>query len=304
MIDRITPRLIELVYNAALHSFWRKQALRKFLRESKISERFLSTWSAEESKREFLDRLFGVLQKKEGSKAIILLMANALYEQRSFPDLENWEDSEEKIRRATKAINELRKYLRDQEEDIKTRQAKEEAQKKFKEHLTEVRRSKTDLKTLNDRLTELSKRAGTQQAGYDFQDWFFDLLDFSEIINRRPYIHDGRQIDGSLTLLGTTYLIELKFTNEQVGATDIDSLYKKVSDKADNTMGIMVSMAGFSSVAIREASGPKTPLLLFDFRHLFYVLSGILPLSEVIDRVRRHASQTGEAYLSPNDFSG
>lgn len=43
----------------------------------------------------------------------------------------------------------------------------------------------------------------------------------------------GRQIDGSLTLDGTTYLVELKFTASQANATDIDSLRSKVDDKAD-----------------------------------------------------------------------
>ena len=66
---------------------------------------------------------------------------------------------------------------------------------------------------------------------------------FSEIPNRKPYVHGGRQIDGSLTLSGTTYLVELKFTAEQAGVGNIDTFFKKVSSKADNTMGIMVSIS-------------------------------------------------------------
>ena len=72
---------------------------------------------------------------------------------------------------------------------------------------------------------------------------FYDLLDFSEIPNRKPYVHNGRQIDGSLTVSGTTYLVELKLTTEQAGATDIDTFHK-VTTKADNTMGAMVSISG------------------------------------------------------------
>lgn len=147
-------------------------------------------------------------------------------------------------------------------------------------------------------------RLGDQKAGYDFQDWFYDLLDFSEITNRKPYVHNGRQIDGSITLSGTTYLIELKFTAEQAGVTDIDSFFKKVTSKADNTMGIMVSISGYSSVAKQEASGERTPILLLDHNHLYLVLGGIMGFADVVDRVRRHASQTGEAYLPASDFSG
>lgn len=63
----------------------------------------------------------------------------------------------------------------------------------------------------------------------------------------------GRQIDGSLTLDGTTYLVELKFTASQADATDIDSLRSKVDDKADNTMGVMVSISGYTSTAVIQA---------------------------------------------------
>jgi hypothetical protein len=107
-----------------------------------------------------------------------------------------------------------------------------------------------------------------------------------------------------LTASGTTYLVELKFTAEQASATDIDTFHKKVTTKADNTMGIMISISGYSSIARQEASGERTPLLLLDHGHIYLVLGGIMGFGDVVDRVRRHASQTGEAFLSASDFGG
>lgn len=69
-------------------------------------------------------------------------------------------------------------------------------------------------------------------------------------------------------------------------------------------MGIMVSISGFTEIAKKEASGAKTPLLLLDHSHLYLVLGGIMGMADVIDRIRRHASQTGEAYLAANKFTG
>lgn len=73
---------------------------------------------------------------------------------------------------------------------------------------------------------------------------------------------------------------------------------------ADNTMGIMVSIAGYSSTAIADASGSKTPLIILDASHLYLFLAGAMGFGEIISRVRRHASQTGEAYLSTSKFNG
>lgn len=231
-------------------------------------------------------------------------MAKYLADQKSFPDLEHWEDSGEKIREAHKTVTYLNNYLKKQDKEEHSIKDRERTRNIVQEHQRKIKRSEADLQKLNDRLDILSTNLGTQKAGYDFQDWFFDLLDFSEIINRRPYTHGGRQIDGSLTVSGTTYLVELKFTANQAGATDIDSFLKKVNDKADNTMGIMVSISGYSSVGAKEASGPKTPILLLDHSHLYLTLRGVMGFAGVVERVRRHASQTGEAYLNCEKFGG
>ena len=129
-------------------------------------------------------------------------------------------------------------------------------------------------------------------------------MDYFEVDNRRPYVVDGRQIDGSITIDGTTYLVELKFTAGQAEAPNIDSLLKKVNDKADNTMGIMVSMSGYSSVAIQEASFSRSPLLLLDHSHLYMILGGIMSFPDTMRRIRRHSSQEGKAFLPVNEFGG
>src|SRR5690606_26290873 len=117
-------------------------------------------------------------------------------------------------------------------------------------------------------LNELTPKLGTSQGGYGFEGWFYHLADFFEMQCKRPYHSGGRQIDGSLTVEGTTYLIELKFGASQSDVNDVDCLLTKVNDKADNTMGILVSMSGFSPRAIQQASGRKTPLLLMDHSHI------------------------------------
>jgi Restriction endonuclease len=304
MKTRLTPHYIDLVYDACLKSFWRKRALSKFLRQCSILDSFISSWGPGETKRDFLDRLFVHLPKTDRGRSGLLRIATYLIDQQSFPDLLNWEDSAQKIKDAQEAVSRLRVYHSRQQEELQSEEEKAQAREEFRKRQEKVTRSQQSLQKLNERLNELGRHIGEQQAGYDFQDWFYDLLDFSEIAIRRPYVHNGRQIDGSLTLSGTTYLVELKFTAEQASAPDIDTFFKKVTTKADNTMGIMVSISGYSAVARQEASGERTPILLFDHSHLYLVLGGIMGFGDVIDRIRRHASQTGEAYLSAADFSG
>jgi hypothetical protein len=304
MKTRLTPYYIELVYDACIKSFWRKNALTKFLRYCALPESFTSTVGPEETKREFLDRLFLELPKSDLGRQSLVKIASSLMDQTTFPDLHNWEDSAEKIKAAHEAVSRLKLYHNMQEEEIQSEEERQNARREFQKRQTAVSRSQMSLQKIAHRLDELGKRLGDQQAGYEFQTWFYDLLDFSEIQNRRPYVHEHRQIDGSLTLSGTTYLAELKFTTTPADPVAIGDFFKKVIGKADNTMGVFVSISGFTEVAKKEASSAKTPLLLIDHSHLYLVLSGVMGMTEVINRVRRHASQTGEAYLAARDFAG
>lgn len=304
MAGKVTPRLVELTYQAALKSFWRRPALKKFLLASHVKEGFFSSWTTDESKRDLLDRLFPKLQASDRGKAVIFQMAVNLSEQTSFPDLRNWEDSDQKIQDAHKAVQELKAYLKQQNEEITSERERQEAQERARSERQKIQRSLTDKGKLQEELDAMHSKVGTQEGGYEFEAWFYKMLDYCEITNRQPYKSGGRQIDGSLTHDGTTYLVELKFTKDQSGAPDIDSLKAKVDKMADNTMGIMVSISGFSSTAISDASGSKTTLLLLDASHLYLFLSGAMTFAEIVSRVRRHASQTGEAYLPVNKFHG
>ena len=300
----LPPHFIDLVQDALLKSFWTKKALRNFLRRSHVSDNFLSQLPEDEKKRDWLDRLFPKLEVNERGQTLIQQMARSLADQTSFPDLTNWEDSSEKIRAAKEAVNALKNYLARKDSDKDEQREAANRRRVSEEQRQQAIRSKTDLATLKSRLDSLCQHLGTQQGGYSFQDWFYDLMDFFDVDNRRPYVVDGRQIDGSIIIDGTTYLVELKFTASQADAPDIDSLVKKVNDKADNTMGEMVSMSSFSSVALNEASFSKSPLLLLDHSHLYMVLGEIISFPDAVRRIRRHSSQEGKAFLATTEFGG
>lgn len=304
MAKQLAASFLNLVHEATLKSYWRRKALWRFLRQAGVAESFLATWDEGESKRDFLDRLFAKLPDQSRGQELLLSLARDLAQQDAFPDLQGWEDSERKLEDARAAVRALRSALTKIDDQVNDERERGRAQERFRKHQEEVRRSKQTLESLAGRLDQLGSRLGSQGAGYGFQDWFYDLLDFFEVTNRRPYVVNGRQIDGSITVSGTTYLVELTFTREQTGAPDVDTILKKIHDKADNTMGIMVSISGYSETAISEASGPRTPVLLMDHRHLYLALRGTFTFGEIVDRVRRHASQTGEAFLPPDRFGG
>lgn len=303
MPEKLPPHFIELVQDALLKSYWRRKAFRNVLRRNGVAESFLATWHEDESKRQLLDRLIPRLEAAEKGPAVLKQLAVQLADQTAFPDLTGWPDEKEKVAAAQAAVAALKKYVERERSNAEIERARQAIREEAARQRAARLASQQDLARLQDRVTHLHAVAGTSEGGYEFEKWFFDLVSFFDIEHRRPYMSGGRQIDGSVTIDGTTYLVELKFTNTQTGATDIDSFMAKVNSKADNTMGLLVSMSGYSQVAIAEASKPRTPLLLLDASHVFLVLQGVWELDELVSRLRQHASQTSEAYLSANALS-
>lgn len=302
--QRLPAHYLELLTDALLKAYWYKNSFRNAMRRAEVPENLLSTWATDESKRDFWERLLPNLETNDAGIRALIRLADAVGEQKTFPDLARIEDSEFRIESARKAIDDLNAYRVRQRETVQEERQKREGREVGKKARDEAIAQRHSLDTLSARLDGLAAQLGCQEAGYAFEKWFYDLMDYFEVDNRRPYKNEGRQIDGSVTVEGTTYLIELKFTTNQSGAPDIDSFKNKVITKADNTMGIMVSISGYSSVAINEGSRDKTPLLLLDYNHLYMLFTGALRFGEMVARVRRHSSQTGEAYLAAKDFGG
>jgi hypothetical protein len=302
MTDRLPPHFVQLVWEAVHKSFWRRQSLHDFLRRCGIAQSFLATWTLDETKRDFLNRLFPRLETSESGVRTIKRIADALSEQRAFPDLEGWEETARMKEEAHRAVSALRLYLSKKAEEAIDARSRTETRRRAAEIREQQLRQQQDLTKLSDRLNTLAVQLGTTEGGYAFQDWFYDLLEYFEIPHRRPYTTDGREIDGSVTIGDTTYLVELKFTKEPLGAPDVNIFRRKVESKADNTMGVIVSMSGYTGPAEQAASGEKSPILLFSYQHLYAVLGGVLKMGELIARVRRHASQTGRAYFKLDEL--
>lgn len=293
--------LSELVFDAILKINNRKTTFIRFLRSKHIKDSILSQFDPGETKRSFLERLYPKLQNYENGQKAIINMALEISNMDEFPDLYGFEDSQIKISKAKESVAILKKYMDD---EIKKIQKKEERDKFIEEQRQIIEKNKLNRKTLSSleaNLSEIAKNIGTQNAGYEFEKWFYELLDFFEVQCRRPYrTKDSRQIDGAVSINGTDYIIELKFTKKPIGSTDIDPIFVKLQTKADNTMALCVSMSGFDKNAKLSATIGRTMLLLLDFNHINILLRGVLTFQEIIERIKRHAAQTGESYLDPS----
>lgn len=303
MTKKLSSTFIELTQDAVLKALWFKPSLRLFLQQHGIKDSALSNWHADQSKRDFIQWLWPKLIKTDEGHNAILKMARSLAEMEHFPDLERKEDTKIRITEAKESVARLRAQVLKINETLRESKEAEQRRKAAQLEIAKKIVSQQSAEKLEKQLHDLVSQLGTQDGGYAFEKWFYDLSIFYELEARPSYMASGRQIDGAITIDSTTFLLETKFTRNPVGSPEVDVFMAKIESKSDNTMGILVSISGFNENAIKSASKPRTPMLLLDHNHIFnLVLRGVMSLPELVSRVKRHASQTGAAYLSHDEF--
>lgn len=112
---------------------------------------------------------------------------------------------------------------------------------------------------------------------------------------------EGEQIDGAFTFDNVDYLFEGKWQKDPVERTDIQIFTGKLSSKLENTLGLLLSINGFTESALNTKMG-RQYMFLMDGNDLLAILEERIDLQDLLRRKRRHTSQTGNMFLSIHDI--
>jgi hypothetical protein len=159
------------------------------------------------------------------------------------------------------------------------------------------------LAALKDRFLELERMDNRQKAGRLFEPFLNDVFRLFDMEPRLSYSLEYEQIDGSLTFDTDDYIVEAKWWQEAIQPHHLYSFNEKVRRKGKNSLGIFISVNGFTSGA-REAYRESTPFLTMEGLDFFYILDGRLTLDELLRRKKRHANETGSCYFPATMFPG
>ncbi|HEX3000261.1 MAG TPA: restriction endonuclease, partial [Armatimonadota bacterium] len=142
-----------------------------------------------------------------------------------------------------------------------------------------------------------------QQRGFRLEKIMRELFLLFDLDPRASFKIDGEQIDGAFTFDSTDFLFEAKWHNNQIGISDLDAFKGKVKRKLENTLGLFLSMSGFSEGAVRQfASTERRVIILMDGLDLMAVLEGRIELPRLLLYKRRQAAETGNIYYKVNDI--
>lgn len=301
MNQKISPSAINALKKALTYIYWYKNRLKSFLEHTLDNRELLVVydWSDEDTyKRHIVSDLVDRLKKKEEQYQDELL--NLIRETINFTDfshLETLEDGEQKVQKAQKAVEALRKEAGNHYKLMEKKKKRKERRKKAKKRREQTNLFKQRLDELNDRYMDLLMEDDHQKRGHNFEQLLRDLFELFDLDPKNRFQIDGEQIDGAFTMNNTDYLVEAKWQQQKVSAKQLDSLNGKLERKLENTLGLFISIEGFSEGAVTSQKNSRSLMLLMSGRGLTAVLEDRIDLRELIRRKRRHAAQKGDIFL-------
>jgi hypothetical protein len=105
-------------------------------------------------------------------------------------------------------------------------------------------------------------------------------------------------VDGAFALEGTEYLFEAKWQKELVNKADLAAFSDKVRTKLENTLGVFLSINGFSADGVTAHQAGGAAIILMDGGDLMAVFEERIDFVSLLLRKKRYAAQTGNIYHS------
>lgn len=299
MAKQISPAGIMALKEALCSVYWYKSELRGFLQLCLSNPSILNKFNWENYKRQIASDIIDYLVVNQSSHlGDLTKICYEICKINDFSHLKSLDDGPQKVEKARSSVNQLKQLVEPHQEikkehdEIKRRQ--EQAAIKLKANVA-VRQK---LEQIKNRYMSLVGTDNAQVRGFELEKIMYELFELFDLDPKASFKNLGEQLDGAFSLDGTEYLFEAKWQKSLVNKADLAVFSDKVKTKLENTLGIFLSINGFSQdgVAAHQAGGSS--ILLMDGGDLMAVFEERIDFTSLLLRKKRYAAQTGNIYFS------
>ena len=112
-------------------------------------------------------------------------------------------------------------------------------------------------------------------------------------------IRASGEIDVGFELEGQRFVVEAKWEQKRTDTGPIAKLQKRLRQRLGGTIGLFISMSGYTEDALNDLKeGEQLAVLCLSREHFEAMLSGFVPPNELLSELVTRASLRGEAYVS------
>ena len=300
---KLSAAAINALKSALTNIYWYRNDLRSFLTNCLSDPTILSRINWNDYKHVIVGHLIDFLTRQEGRYQTELIhLMEEVVNVTDFSHLEHVEDGKAKAKRAEASVKALREQVKGHQEILsKARELKKarEADAMRRAALDGTRKA---LEDLNKEYFALIGSAEPQKRGYRLENIMYGLFRLFDLDPKASFKLAGEQVDGAFTFDSTDYLLEAKWQDKLITASEIDSLSGKLARRLDNTLGLYVSINGYSEDAVAVHSSGRRLIILMDGADLMAVLEGRIDFVRLLLSKRRAAAQTGNIFLGVKEI--
>lgn len=300
---RVSAAGVTALKAALTEIYWYKPDLRGFLIAALTQPELIGRLNWDDYKRNVVGALIDyMIQHQRDYQDDLLRLFVAVADFRDFSHLERLDNGAEKARRAKAAVAALKAYVAGYAELLADEQQAAERRRLAREAALQTQGVRDRLSGLFQEFLGVVSLAKPQERGYKLERLVKALFELFDLDPRASFVVVGEQIDGAFSFENTDYLFEAKWQKVPVDVPDLDAFDGKIRRKLENTLGMFLSVNGFTAAAVETHSSARPLMILIDGSDLNAVLEGRIDFVQLLLRKRRHASQTGGIFLSAREI--
>jgi RNA-directed DNA polymerase len=162
------------------------------------------------------------------------------------------------------------------------------------------------------RMSELRRDYQVLLATTDFRDrglklegLLQDLFDAQSLKMRSPFTRSNgaQQIDGAFSLDGWFFVVECRWRKKKAGIREVDGLYGAIDRSGAQTLGIYLSMSGWSKHVPSELmKNSRKNIVLMNAEDLECLLDEKISVREMLGAKLEHLNPRGEPYCPAEEY--
>jgi restriction endonuclease Mrr len=223
----------------------------------------------------------------------LLYLIEQICDMDDFTHLLRWDDGEEKVKKAKESVNALRKSTEGYFKRKSNEKTIAQHRANYQKQILKMQNSSEKLQEMYSKFLDMFKVQDAQKRGYMFEEFLVDIFNFFDLDAKSSFRIEGEQIDGAFSFDGADYLLEAKWTKSPIEKTELSVFHEKIESKLKNTLGLFVSVNGYTETATNSGFRNNN-MVLMDGQDIVQILENRISLPDLLRQKRKHAAQTGE----------
>lgn len=286
----LSDRRLRAVKEAVRNTFWTRDEIRKLFVRCQVPHFLVSEVRADAKTWTIVDTVIDALNLNEKYHRMLEKVIEQTLQYRDGTHLQ-WAGPE-RVESANASLKKLREEIGELADERRKRQQEQQERQSRIDRADHGRLFQEKLAELNARFLGWFASSDRAARGIEFEGILADLFDLFDLAPKRSFRRNGEQIDGGFKLDNENYLLEAKWQEKPVDLNDLRDLDGAVNSTIETTLGLFVSVNGFSQKSLENlVAGNRPKLICMDGSDLALVLDGRIDLTALLRRKKEIAAQ-------------